>query len=167
MVEYSLGKKIRYLPQVFFLILIILILFLSAHYTGFTRKYCGADTSCFEERVASCNPSEVYTSRDNNIYYYKMIPTLTGGCSVKIKFERAQEGTLQEHISLLEGKSMTCKVPRKHLGEINIIEMEQMMPYCTGPLKESLYELVIKRMYELVVSNLGEIAEQAEKAMKV
>ena len=62
---------------------------------------------------------------------------------------------------------MTCKIPKKQLPNTNLIEMNNIMEYCSGPLKESLYELIIKRMYELVIINLAEIAEQAESLMKV
>ena len=45
--------------------------------------------------------------------------------------------------------------------------MNNIIQYCTGPLKESLYELIVKRMYELIIVNLGEIAEEAKNIMEV
>jgi hypothetical protein len=167
MVKYAIGTRFRYLPRFAIALIILVGIFVLAYYTGFTREYCGSDTSCFEAKAASCSPAEVYTSNNNNVYYYKISPTITNKCLLKVKFVRAQEGTSYDHVSLLEGKSMTCKIPKKQLPNTNLIEMNNIMEYCSGPLKESLYELIIKRMYELVIINLAEIAEQAESLMKV
>ncbi len=167
MVKYAINPRLKYLPRLALVLIIITSLFVTTHYTGLTRKYCGSDAACFQEKAASCSPSEVYISRNNNVYYYKISPTITTKCALKIKFERAQEGTSPDHVALLEGKSMTCKIPKKELPNLDVVEMNNIMPYCSGPLKESLYELIIKRMHELVIINLGEIAEQAEDLMKV
>jgi hypothetical protein len=167
MIKYAISERFKYLPRFAIALVIIVGLFALAYYAGFTREYCGSDTNCFEQKATSCKPAEVYMSNNNNIYYYKVSPTVTNNCLLKIKFARAQEGTSYDHISLLEGKSMTCKIPKKELSNINIVEMNNVMMYCSGPLKESLYELIIKRMYELVIVNLAEIAEQAEEIINI
>ena len=167
MVDFSNTKKLKNIPKILFLILIIVGLFFGAYYTGITREYCGKDINCFSEKAESCKPAEVYLSRSTNVYYYKTTPSFGNKCDLFIKFERAQEGTLQEHKELLEGKSMTCTIPKNEMRELDILEMNNIMQYCTGPLKESLYELIVKRMYELIIVNLGEIAEEARNIMKV
>ncbi len=168
MVEYSKDyNKIKNLPRIAILLLIVFGLFLSAYYLGFTREYCAKDQDCFLEKAATCSPAEVYVSRSNNIYHYQIYPSLKNTCRLKVTFERAQEGTSPEHIQLLEGKSMNCFIPKDNLRSVNPIEMENIMDYCSGPLKEGLYELIIKRMYELIVINIGEIAEEAQSVMKI
>ena len=62
---------------------------------------------------------------------------------------------------------MKCDIPRKVLKEKDLLKMDEIMPYCSGELKEALYELIVKRMYELIILNLGEIAEEAENIMKM
>ena len=88
-------------------------------------------------------------------------------CDLFVKFDRAQEGTPSEHITLLEGKSMTCTIPKSEMKKQDVLNMENIMPYCTGPLKESLYQLIVKRMYELIIVNLKEISTEADKIMKI
>lgn len=168
MVEYSADyKKIKNLPRLAVLLIIIFGLFLSAYYLGFTREYCGKDEQCFLENSAVCSPADVYISRSNNVYHYMIYPTIRNKCKLVITFERAQEGTSPEHIQLLEGKSMTCFIPKDNLRAVNPIDMNNVIDYCSGPLKEGLYELIIKRMYEFVVINIEDIAEEAQKVMKV
>jgi hypothetical protein len=146
---------------------IIVGIFIAGYYLGFTREYCGTDVNCFNEKKNTCSPVEVYSSKENNVYYYKLNPTLRNRCKLLIKFEKAQEGTSPEHIALLEGKSMMCILPKQKMQTLSILEMNEIMPYCSGPLKEGIYELIVKRMYELIITNLGEITEEAEKIMKV
>lgn len=165
--EYAKSKKFKNWSRFIILIIILSAIFLGAYYSGFTREYCGTDTTCFSEKAYNCRPAEVYTSRDNNIYYYKINPTIANQCKLFIKFDRAQEGTPSEHITLLEGKSMTCTMPKSEMRKQDVLDMEGIMPYCTGPLKESLYELIVKRMYELIIINLEEISTEADKIMKI
>jgi len=151
--EYAKSKKFRNWSRFIILFIVLSGIFLGAYYSGFTREYCGTDKNCFTENSYSCKPSEVYTSRTNNVYYYKINPTMGNQCEVFVRFDRAQEGTPAEHITLLEGKSMICTIPKNEMKKIDILDMEDVMQYCTGPLKESLYELIVKRMYELIILN--------------
>ena len=165
--EYSNNKKFRNWSRFIILFIALSAIFLGAYYSGFTREYCGTDKTCFSEKSFECKPAEVYTSRTNNIYYYQINPTMGNQCEVLIKFDRAQEGTPAEHVTLLEGKSMTCTIPKAEMRKLDILDMENVMQYCTGPLKESLYELIVKRMYELIILNLKEISTEANNLMKI
>ena len=62
---------------------------------------------------------------------------------------------------------MKCIIPKDELRKLNLLETDKVINYCTGPLKEGLYQLMVKRMYELVITNLGEIAEEANNILKV
>ena len=165
--EYAKGKKYKNWSRFIILLIILSAIFLGAYYSGFTREYCGTDTNCFSEKAYNCRPAEVYTSRSNNIYYYKINPTINNKCELFIKFDRAQEGTPSEHVTLLEGKSMTCTMPKSEMRKRDVLDMEGIMPFCTGPLKESLYELIVQRMYELIIINLKEISTEANALMKI
>jgi hypothetical protein len=166
-VEYSENKKLRSGMKLIILAIILTGIFFAAYYSGMTREYCGKDQDCFSENAKSCSPSEVYLSRSNNVYHYKLTPIIGNKCNLKITFERAQEGLPPEHIELLEGKSMNCNIPKSVLREKDLLKMDEIMPYCSGELKEALYELIVKRMYELIILNLGEIAEEAKNIMKM
>ncbi len=165
--EYAENKKFKNLSRFILFLIIFGAIFLVSHFTGFTREYCGTDKFCFSENAESCDPAEVYISRENNVYYYKMTPTLKNQCNILIKFERAQKGTLPEHTTILEGKTMTCKIPKSEMRSLDVLNMENVIQHCSGPLKEALYELIVKRMYELIVLNLNEITSEAQKAMRI
>lgn len=165
--EYAKNKKFKNWSRFIILLIVLSAIFLGAYYSGFTREYCGTDQTCFSEKAYGCRPAEVYTSRNNNVYYYRINPTIMNKCDLFVKFDRAQEGTPSEHITLLEGKSMTCTIPKSEMKKQDVLNMENIMPYCTGPLKESLYQLIVKRMYELIIVNLKEISTEADKIMKI
>lgn len=74
-------------------------------------------------------------------------------------------GTDLDVKTLLEGKSMTCKIPKSKLSEIELDNMKDLLNYCTGPLKEGMYELLLKRMYALVVSQMSNIVKESEKVL--
>tara|TARA_Y100000310_G_C20631664_1_gene788978 strand:- start:582 stop:1085 length:504 start_codon:yes stop_codon:yes gene_type:complete len=167
MVEYAKSQRLKSLPKFVILFMVLASIFLMAHYTGLTRTYCGTDISCFMEKAKICKPVEVYSTQNNNIYHYKILSTPTNNCILKIKLEKVREGTLPEHKQLLEGKSMKCTVQKNQLETLNLQNLNEIMPHCSGPLKESIYELIIKRMYELIISNLGEIAEKAENILQI
>lgn len=63
----------------------------------------------------------------------------------------------------LEGKSMTCTIQRSRLQEQSFSDMDDLAEFCTGPLKEAMYEMIVQRMYALVISNLGNISLEARK----
>ena len=84
------------------------------------------------------------------------------GYDRELKYEK-NDLNFQEIFAIIDDMPMRKLEMRK----LEILEMNNIMQYCTGPLKESLYELIIKRMYELIIVNLGEIAEEAKNIMKV
>jgi len=64
-----------------------------------------------------------------------------------------------------EGKSMKCLVPTNEISEKSINEMENTLSYCTGPLKEAIYEVIIKRMYSYFVKNIDVFVEKLNETM--
>ena len=61
---------------------------------------------------------------------------------------------------------MSCKIPKKELAATNFDNFDNLLSYCHGPLKEGLYEVIIQRMYSLVVSQLGDIVKEAQKVLR-
>jgi len=71
-------------------------------------------------------------------------------CRVDVKL---MQGELSNQDSLkLEGKSMTCLLPK---GVVMIPESNIVL--CSGPLKEGLQDLVIKKLHTYLVQNLGRL----------
>ena len=57
---------------------------------------------------------------------------------------------------------MKCLVPKNELSNVNFNEVENLLGYCTGSLKEGIYEILIKKMYGIIISNLGEILGEVQ-----
>jgi len=63
-------------------------------------------------------------------------------------------------MSVLEGKDMLCYLP---LGSISA--PQENLARCHGSLKEEMQAIIIKRLHNYIVDNLGEIGEELERAL--
>jgi len=124
------------------------------------EKDCRTDMSCFNDAMELCVPANVISEEEGNIFEYKIRGKEERSCLTTITINQVNSASGQEVIDLFEGKSMTCLVPKgTRVGETN-----DVLDYCSGPLKESMYELIIQKMYTVVIQNLGEtISELSEK----
>ncbi len=148
------------------LILILLVIIsVSLFFAGILKKNCEQDKECFDSSLKRCSGA-VYTSFTNgNIYVYESYPSFSDNCKFKVKVAKATPGAELNLRYSLEGKSMTCILPRSELQEKSFSENDNLAEFCTGPLKEAMYELIVQRMYSLVIANLGNISMEARKAV--
>jgi len=142
-------------------IIVLFVIFLGFFF--FYKKSC-KDEECFNEAMYKCKPATYYGYRNNNLYYYKISRSI-GTCRLNIKVNRMAIGTDLDLVRLLEGKRMKCNIPKNI--DINLNEMENILNYCSGELKEGLLQLMVERLYALVVRDLSGVVEQAEKLLKV
>lgn len=136
-------------------------LFIVLYYFGAFKGTC-EDEKCFQDSVSACSPKKYNFNVNNNVYTYVISRSLGENCKIKVSLERSAEGTDFDTRGKLEGKSMNCKVPKSELGAVNLNEVENLLGYCTGPLKEGMYEILIKKMYGIIISNLGEILGEVQ-----
>ena len=149
-------------------LVIIILIFLFAfliYYSGLIKPSCTTD-SCFNQALQGCSPVNYLKNKNNNIYSYKISRSLFFNCNLKIKMKKAALGSEIEIKELLEGKSMNCKIPKSKLNDIDINEMKDLLNYCTGPLKEGIYELMLKRMYSLVIGQMSNIIQKSESVLQ-
>lgn len=151
-------KSKRFLIQILLVIIIILILF----YLGIFKKPCLSD-ECFEKSLNDCKASQFVKQKNNNLYTYTISRSFTQECSINIKLEKVAPGSDPDIVRLLEGKSMQCKIPKEILTTKNLDNLDNILQYCHGELKEGILELIIKRMYTLVIGNLDDIVEESKK----
>lgn len=158
-------QKLLFMQKMAILGAIFLVLFVSGYYTGYLRKDCGQDASCFDQHAQECRAARYVDVKNNNAYTYQVWPGIWNTCKMKITLSRVGVGVAPEYLPL-EGESMVCEIPKDLLGELNLRTFDALFPYCHGILKERLYEIVIARMYEKVVSQLGTIAFKVEDVLK-
>ena len=73
-------------------------------------------------------------------------------CKIQVKLLEVKQGTIDSEI--LEGKKMTCLQLK---GDTRFPEKD--ISSCTGKLKEELQDLIIQRMHNYLLENVGEIQE--------
>ena len=56
---------------------------------------------------------------------------------------------------------MQCAIPKDYAG--TYMEIHQKLEYCSGPLKESLQDILIDKLYKYVVQHIGEITEEIKR----
>ena len=161
MVELS-NKRVRRFSAkgYFFIFVFIVLIFLGVFYSGVLKKNCGQDSECFNERLQECKSSKFINVRENNLYEYEIKGDRGNKCELEIELKQMGIGTPIKLIEKFEGKSMTCLVPQSVIGDSDIEEIGNIINFCSGPLKEAIFELIIDRMYGLIIQNMGEIANE-------
>lgn len=144
--------------------IVLIVLLIGASIFLFYKKKCSTE-ECFNEALAECDPVKYNGYRNNNLYYYSISRSLRGDCKLYIKVERMAIGSEADLVRLLEGKDMKCLVPKSAI--ISLDNMENLLTYCTGELKEGFYQIMIEKLYALVVRDMSGIINEAKKAIKV
>lgn len=147
------------------ILLVICLLVLSLFYTGVIKKDCGRDEDCFNQALKSCHAAKFMSIRNNNAYLHSIKGKAGDNCVILIKMEHMAAGTDLELIELLEGKSMVCRVPKEDLNVEDMEDIDNLVHYCTGPLKEGMYELIIQKLYGLIVQNMGDVINEMKDTL--
>jgi len=158
----SESKKYPKVKKIILPILLLLIIILALFYIGIFQKPC-LDESCFKDALSNCNSAQYVKQKNNNLYVYTIFNSIDKECSIDIKLERLAPGSDPDLVRLLEGKSMSCKIPKTLLAETNLDDLDNILQYCTGELKEGILELIIQKMYTLIIENLDEIVQQSKE----
>ena len=159
-------KKIRpaaSAQKIFALALVISLLAYAIFFGNILKRECGNDVNCFDELAKKCTGARLEALKDANIYEYTIKGQMGNDCGVNIKLKSMALGTPVDIVNKLEGKDAECKVPLALLKENRINEIENLLSYCSGTLKESVYEVIMDDMYELIIKNMGNITKIVEK----
>ena len=142
--------------RIFFALIIFIFVIFVLYYLGFFTKSCSSE-DCFDNAVRLCKPVSFVKYTNNNIYAYTIYRSLGEDCIIHISLKSVAPGSDRDIKDLLEGKSMKCSIPKSLLDNRKLDELENMLNYCHGDLKEGIYELIIKRMYGVVIVNIDEV----------
>lgn len=148
--DYNKTKKRVGLALV---ILIIALMIFSGYFLFFYEKQCG-DTECFLDAIKNCRHVSWIRSDDQASWLY----TIKGSagednCKINVKLLEVKQGTIDSE--KLAGKDMLCTIPKEdtRFPEKDIFR-------CTGILKEELQDLMIKRMHDYLLENIGQIKQE-------
>lgn len=150
-------KKFRVTWKLVLAILsIFVIVTFLAFYFGIIKKTCD-DDQCFNQALKDCSMAKYLKVQDLNYYKYSIDGSSGDNCKLSIELVKMAVGTPQEKIDMFEGKGMRCEIPNQELQNIEAGNIEGILSYCSGSLKEAMYEQIIEKLYTLIVSNMGEI----------
>ncbi|MFH0751975.1 MAG: hypothetical protein V1914_00055 [archaeon] len=159
-------KEYRRLDWKFWLIVTILIsgaIYLSYHFGAF-KKTCD-DNACFKEALENCAYAKFLTTKNLNYYLYTIKGPTNGACEVDFELKKMAIGTTTEKIKQFEGKWMTCYLPKSEIAKMETVDFEGVLNYCSGPLKEAMYELIIEKLYTIIIKNMGAVIGAVEDTL--
>jgi len=149
---------------IFGIISIMIIILFFAYFFGIVKKTC-ADESCFNDALQKCSMAKYLSLQNYNYYRYTIEGSKGGYCEVRIELVKMALGTPQDKLALFEGKGMTCRVPKAEITKMQGGNVEGILKYCSGPLKEAMYQTIIEKLYTLIISNMGEILGEMEDVL--
>ncbi len=157
-------KDKQHRTNLILIFLFLIIVILSLYFSNILKKNCGEDKACFNDALKRCSGAVLTSVSGGNIYIYESYSSFTDECNLKITMAKATPGSELNLRASLEGKSMKCIIQRSRLQEQTFSDMDDLAEMCTGQLKEAMYEMIVQRMYSLVIANLGNISLEARKA---
>ena len=144
-------------PDVLILFVIIILILGSViliYFLFFDYNVC-EDESCFYSGLVNCD-SVSWIRYDVNADWLYQIKGVSGdGCKVEVQLLKIKKGDLE--LEWLEGKMMVCDV-----NSVGVFPEEDISK-CSGKLKEDLQTIIIKRMHDYILQNLGEISEEFKR----
>ncbi len=149
----------KFILGIFLALLVILI----AVYINIPYN-CKYDENCFNERFENCKKTDYYKVLNGDTYQFEVKGKYKDSCLLNIKLIQANQKSNFFVKENMEGRGMLCKIPRDSVNDLN--QINNTLDYCTGPLKESMLEYMIKNLFELVVENIGPITTEMQKTLE-
>jgi hypothetical protein len=120
-------------------------------YLIFSKPRCISE-GCFINSLWKCRQISYSNEQENATWYYSIKGYSGDSCDVYVKMVRLRSDV--ETATALVGKSMTCEIPKDAAGSFM---PESKIEYCHGLLKESIQDLIIKKMHLFIIQNIGQI----------
>ena len=144
-------------------IIIGVLIILSIFYLIFNTKNC-ENVGCFEAAAVKCKKATIDIKEGDSISQYTIKGDKKNNCILQIKIKE-MSALSQEIKQKFEGKSMLCEIPKNEFSRMKIEDMGSNLDLCHGPLKEEMYDVVIKKLYNLVVRDMSSILEEVERTL--
>lgn len=160
------GKRVSMLKKVSVAAAILIIAVILSWQLGLFKKNCKEDINCFSEALQNCRQAKYLHLQDYNYYTYTIKGSEKGNCVILVNLDKMAEGTAIQLVERFEGKSMACKLPKEIINETTVNIIQSHISYCSGPLKEAVYESIIEKLYGIVLNNIGDIVIEARDVLK-
>jgi len=134
------------------IILIIALIAFSWYYLFYYPKPC-KDSNCFINAMTNCKRVSWIKEDQQASWLYTIVGSSKGDtCKVEVKLMKMKEGTIDSES--LQEKTMLCTVQK---GETR---PEKHIEACSGVLKEEMQDIIIQRLHNHILKNIGDIKEE-------
>lgn|SRR3989344_6605492 len=136
--------------------ILIIVATIAVYISFFYHPKCN-DLACWDSKLRECSRAS-YTNEPVDVTWKYTIlgKTSVDGeekCRVKVLAIDIKRGLKKTEV--LEGKDMVCYMP---LGVVTAPEGNPNI--CVGRLKEEMQGLIIQKLHEYIVQNIGEIGKE-------
>ena len=142
--------------RVIILSILIIVAIATIYITFFYYPKCD-DRACWDYKLRACSRASYLNEPVDISWKYTILGKTTidniEKCEVRVLAKDIKRGLKKTEI--LEGKEMICYLP---LGVVTSPENNPNI--CTGQLKEEMQSLIIQKLHEYIVQNLGEISKE-------
>lgn len=126
------------------------------YFTFFVNNSC-EDVACYEKALLNCEKISFIREDNNSVWAYDIRGSGDSeSCNVQVKLLKMTGGDMI--YESLQNKNMVCSVYKE--GE-NFPEKD--MSRCHGVLREEFQQIIIDRMHNYLLQNLGEINKEFQK----
>ena len=146
------SKKKIYLALI---ILVVGVIGINLYFFSYIPKSC-ENIECYGKALVDCRKVWVINEDENYVWRYEILNEGNNNCNVEVILLKMKDGTI--NVEDLEGKSMVCRVEK-----VGDILPEKDMLRCSGILKEELQEIIIDRLHNYLLENIGEINENLKR----
>ena len=133
------------------MITLIIIIFIAAGFVTFFYYPKCPNVKCWKDKLESCSKATYINEPIDVTWKYTIKGKNNDKCEVDVKVLEIKRGL--KNTEVLEGKEMTCLLP---LG-IDV-KPEANPNICSGRLKEEMQNLIITKLHEYIVQNIGQIS---------
>lgn len=137
------------------IILILALILFSGYFLLFYAKPV-SNSEEFASAMDSCKHVSWIREDSQASWLYTVKGNAEGdACTVEVQLLEMKEGTIESE--KLQGKTMTCTILKSETRF-----PEKAISQCTGKLKEELQDIIIQRMHNYLLKNVGEIKAEFE-----
>ncbi len=136
-------------------LLIVIVLVVAIYFSFVFTPKCD-NLACWEKKLAECGRAKYFNEPVDVRWEYKIKGSAGDKCEVEVEAVEIIRGLTKTQ--RLEEKSMTCYFPKGA-----VVVPENNVNLCTGPLKEEMQDLIIEKLHEYIVQNVGEIGDNLDE----
>src|SRR3989344_6736782 len=136
------------------IIILCVLLAVALYWAIFLNVKICNDAACFVESMSDCKRVSWIKEDAQASWRYTIKKSFDkNSCEIEVELFKMKEGTIDSEKP--EGKKMICILEK---GDSNFPETD--VSKCNGELKEELQDIIIQRLHNYILKNIGEINEE-------